>query len=85
MRSAVQQLIAYECHVELPLRTVGASPNRWGYTPQKPLKRAYEQDPEQVQAWLDLEYSAIKQRAQQANAEIGWGDEAGLCSGGMHP
>lgn len=79
-RSAVQQLIAYECGVEMPIRTVGEYLNRWGYTPQKPLRRAYEQDPEQVQAWLDIEYPAIKQRAEQENAEIAWGDESGLRS-----
>lgn len=33
---------------------------RWGYTLQKLLRRAYEQDPEQVQAWLDIEYPAIQ-------------------------
>jgi transposase len=79
-RSAVQQLIAYECGVEMPIRTVGEYLNRWGYTPQKPLKRAYEQDPEQVQAWLDIEYPALQRRAQQENAEIAWGDESGLRS-----
>jgi transposase len=62
----------------MPIRTVGEYLNRWGYTPQKPLKRAYEQDPEQVQAWLDIEYPAIQQRAQQENAQIAWGDESGL-------
>jgi transposase len=79
-RSAVQQLIADKCDVEMPIRTVGEYLNRWGYTPQKALKRAYEQDPEQVQAWLDIEYPAIQQRAQQENAEIAWGDESGLRS-----
>jgi len=32
---------------------VGEYLKRWGYTPQKPLKRAYEQDPKAVKAWLE--------------------------------
>ena len=32
-RSAVQTLIAYECGVEMPIRTVGEYLKRWGYTP----------------------------------------------------
>lgn len=51
-----------------------------GYTPQKPLKRAYEQDLQVVKAWLDTEYPALKQRAEQENAEIAWSDESGLRS-----
>lgn len=79
-RSAVQTLIACECGVEMPIRTVGEYLLRWGYTPQKPLKRAYEQDPQAVTAWLETEYPAIEQRAQQQDAEIAWGDESGLRS-----
>lgn len=79
-RSAVQTLIACECGVEMPIRTVGEYLKRWGYTPQKPLRRAYEQDPQRVKAWLDSEYPAIEQRAQQENAESAWGDESGLRS-----
>ena len=50
-RQAVQTLIACKCKVKMPIRTVGEYLNRWGYTPQKPLKRAYEQNPEAVKAW----------------------------------
>lgn len=79
-RAAVQSLIMGECGVEMPIRTVGEYLKRWGYTPQKPLKRAYEQNPQRVKAWLDIEYPAIEQQAQQENAEIAWGDESGLRS-----
>lgn len=79
-RAAVQTLIACECGVEMPIRTVGEYLKRWGYTPQKPLKRAYEQDPQAVKAWLDTQYPAIEQQARQQNAEIAWGDESGLRS-----
>jgi transposase len=35
---------------ELPVRTVGKYLARWGFTPQKPIKKAYEQRSEAVQA-----------------------------------
>lgn len=79
-RSAVQTLIDCECGVEMPIRTVGEYLKRWGYTPQKPLKRAYEQDPQTVKAWLETDYPAIEQQAKSEDAEIAWGDESGLRS-----
>ena len=79
-RSAVQMLIAAECGVKMPIRTVGEYLKRWGYSPQKPLNRAYEQKPQAIKAWLESDYAAIEQRAQQEEAEIAWGDESGLRS-----
>ncbi len=79
-RRAVQELITSECGVKMPIRTVGEYLLRWGYTPQKPLKRAYEQDSLAVKHWLESEYPQIKQRAIQLGAEIQWGDESGLRS-----
>lgn len=79
-RRAVQALIDQVCQVQMPIRTVGEYLKRWGYTPQKPLKRAYEQDPSSVQQWLDVEYPALVVRAKSEGAEIAWGDESGLRS-----
>ncbi len=79
-RTAVQDLIACECGVEMPIRTVGEYLKRWGYTPHKPLRRAYEQNPKVVKAWLETEYPAIEQRAEIEGAEIAWKDESGLRS-----
>jgi hypothetical protein len=62
------------------IRTVGEYLKRWGVYAAKPLKRAYEQDLQVVKAWLDTEYPALKQRAEQENAEIAWSDESGLRS-----
>lgn len=55
-RAAVRELIRTRCGLEMPIRTVGEYLKRWGFTPQKPLKRAYEQKPERVEAWLKDEY-----------------------------
>ena len=49
----MKQLIEQECGVELRIRGVGNYLKRWGFTPQKPIKRAYEQRPEAVKKWLD--------------------------------
>jgi transposase len=79
-RQSVQSLIEQVSGVFMPIRTVGEYLKRWGFTPQKPLKRAYEQDPQAVKAWLESEYPAIRERAHQEAAEIAWGDESGLRS-----
>lgn len=77
-RQAVGLLIEQEYGICLPVRTVGEYLRRWGYTPQKPIKRAYEQNPAQVKKWLDEEYPEIARRAKEEGAEIHWGDETGL-------
>lgn len=53
---------------------------RWGFTPQKPMKKAYEQSPAAVKKWLDEDYPVIAARAKAERAEIHWGDESGLRS-----
>jgi len=77
-RQAVRMLIKQEFGVDLPVRTVGEYLRRWGYTPQKPIRRAYEQNLVQVRKWLDKEYPEIARRAKEEGAEIHWGDETGL-------
>ncbi len=77
-RAAVGQLIDQEYGIKLQVRSIGKYLTRWGFTPQKPIKRAYEQSPEAVQAWLEGEYPAIEQRARREGAEIHWGDETAL-------
>lgn len=43
---------------------------QWGLTPQKPLRRAYEQDLQAVQRWLQTEYPAICSQARQEKGQI---------------
>ena len=83
-RHAVQELIRARLGITMPIRTVGEYLKRWGYTPQKPLKRAYEQQPAKVKKWLDEEYPQIAQRAKAEGAEIHWGDETGVRSDSQH-
>lgn len=77
-RGAVMLLVQQEFGIELPIRTMGEYLKRWGYTPQRPITRAYEQRPEAVKKWLDEQYPEIAQRAQAENAEIQWGDETAV-------
>lgn len=77
-RGAVGQLIEQEYGIKLQVRSIGKYLTRWGFTPQKPIKRAYEQSPAAVQAWLDGEYPGIEERARHESAEIHWGDETAL-------
>jgi transposase len=77
-REAVRELIKYQYDLEMPVRTVGEYLKRWGFTPRKPIKRAYEQNPVKVNLWLQQEYPEIAVRAKKEKAEIYWGDETGL-------
>jgi len=79
-REAVRQLILHDCGVDMPIRTVGEYLKRWGFTPQKPVKFAYERRPEKVKEWLDETFPEIRERAIKERAEIYWGDETGLRS-----
>lgn len=77
-RAAVGQLIEREYGIKLQVRTVGKYLARWGFTPQKPIKKAYEQSPDAVRKWLDEQYPAIAERAKAEGGEIHWGDETAL-------
>lgn len=77
-RKAIRDLISRLFGVKIPIRTMGEYLKRWGYTPQRPLKRAYEQRPKEIQEWLDARYPEIRARAKRENAEIHWGDETGV-------
>ena len=83
-RKAVKELIEEKTGKKLAIRTVGDYLAQWGFTPQKPLKRAYEQSPVKVKQWLEEEYPAIKAQAKRENAEIYWGDETGIRSDCQH-
>ena len=76
-RQAVREMIERRYERKLSVRAVGLYLERWGYTPQKPLHKAYEQRPAAVLKWNDEEFPAIKERAHREGADILWGDETG--------
>jgi len=57
---------------------VGRYLKKWGFTCQKPARRAIEQDPQAIEKWFKVEYPAIQNMARKENATIYWGDEIGL-------
>ena len=79
-REAVRDLIASRFDIRLSVWTVGRYLTRWGFTPQKPLRRAYERDPQAVRQWLTREYPGIRARARRERATLYWGDEMGMRS-----
>jgi len=54
-REAVGRLIKDRFDIQLSVWTVGRYLAQWGFTPQKPMRRAFEQNPERVRRWLDEE------------------------------
>ena len=76
--AAVRDLIAETFDVLLPLRTMRRYLHRWGFTPQKPVRKALRQNPVHVRKWLEESYPAIAARAKKTGAEIIWVDETGI-------
>jgi transposase len=79
-RALVCDLIENRFQIRIAEKTAGRYLRAWGFSPQKPVKRAYEQSGPKVRAWLDEVYPAIHANAKREGAEILWGDEMGLRS-----
>lgn len=76
----VRQLIIDQFAVTLSEVSVGRLLKALGLTPQKPLRRAWQQNPVRVDKWLSEEYPAIQKEAKKVGATIYFGDEAGIRS-----
>lgn len=79
-RALVRDLIAQRLAIKIGEDTVGRYLRAWGFSPQKPMRRAYEQSDEAVRQWLEERYPQIEKRARRERAEILWADESGLRS-----
>ncbi len=77
-RSAICVLFQQRYSIRMPVRTIDHYLRRGGFTPQKPLKRSYEQRPEEVHRWLSHDCPTIAARAKPEDAEIHWSDESCL-------
>ncbi|MBB5803072.1 transposase [Saccharothrix ecbatanensis] len=84
-RQAVVELIRLVVGVDMTEQGVGLWLRRHGFTPQRPARRAYEQQPAAVRAWLDEQYPAIETRAKSEGAAIAWVDQCGLHSDAAPP
>jgi transposase len=79
-RAMVRELIRREFGVALSEVSVGRLLRKLGLSPQRPLYRAYQQNPEAVARWKAEEYPAIRAQAAQVGATIYFADEAGVRS-----
>jgi transposase len=79
-RKAVRDLIRQEFGIDMPVRTVVEYLKRWGYTAKAPRRHARDQDPDEVDRWLEWTDPAIEARAALEGAEIHWCDETGAAA-----
>jgi transposase len=76
----IGELIRREFGVSLSAPTLGKGMAQLGFTPQRPLRRAYEQDAQQVQTWLDDTLPFLRAKAKSKGALLMFGDEAGCAA-----
>lgn len=79
-RRIVAALIAQKFGIVIGLTAVGRMLAQLNITPQKPLRRAYERDPQRVQQWVQQTYPKLRARARKHGAKIFFLDEAGFSS-----
>ena len=83
-RAVVAELIGKKFGVQLGLTAVGELLARLGLTPQKPLQRAYQRDPEAIEKWQHETYPAIARQAKAQGADIFFWDESGFRADTVH-
>jgi len=76
----LQKVILKHLGVSLSHASVCRMLNQLGLSAQRPLWRAYQQDPAAVDRWVKEEFPKIRKEAEQLGAEIWFGDEAGVRS-----
>lgn len=79
-RALVCELIERRFGITVTEKTAGRYLRVWGFSPQKPARRAFEQDPDAVAEWLERRYPKLEARAYREKARILWADEMGLRS-----
>lgn len=77
-RENIREYIGRKYRIELGLSTLGYYLARWGFSVQRPVKRAYQQDEKKIDSWLNKEFPGISERAKTEEAEIFFGDEMGI-------
>jgi len=76
----IGELIKRSFGVSLSEASVGRLMKRLGFTPQRPLYRAWQQDAARVEHWREHEYPKIAARAKREGALVMFADEAGMRS-----
>ena len=83
-RTIVRELVFKKFGVRLSVTSVGSVLAELNLTPQKPLERAYQRDPEAVERWQRETYPALVSRAKKEKAEIYFWDESGFRADAVH-
>lgn len=77
-REILAELLVQRFGVPVSGRTVSWHLRKMGLTYQKPSYRATEQDPQEVEHFLQVKFPAIQRQAQKLGAEIAFEDESGV-------
>lgn len=77
-RGMIQELIFRQFGIRLSLASVGNVLHKLGMSPQRPLYRAYERDPEKVEEWKNAAFPHIQARAKKEGAVIFFADESSV-------
>jgi transposase len=83
-RPMVADLIKQNFDVTLGLTAIGELLAKLGLTPQKPLQRAYQRDPEAIEKWKRETFPAIVQQAEIDGGDIYFWDESGFRADTVH-
>ena len=77
-RAIVRELILQKFNIRLSVTSVGSLLAELNLTPQKPLQRAYQRDPEAIERWQRNIFPAIAKQSKAEGAEIYFWDESGF-------
>ena len=83
-RAVVAELIARKFGIRLGLTAVGALLAKLNLTPQKPLQRAYQRDPEAIERWRRETFPNIARQAKASGGEVYFWDESGFRADAVH-
>ena len=83
-RQIVSTLIEQKFGVRMGVTAVGALLAKLGLTPQKPLQRAYQRDPQAIERWQREIYPAIASKAKRQGSQIFFWDESGFRADSVH-
>jgi transposase len=83
-RAIVAQLIERKFGIDLGVTSIGSLLAKLQLTPQKPLQRAYQRDPDAIALWQEQTYPALARQAKREGAEILFWDESGFRADTVH-
>jgi len=83
-RRVVVDLINRKFGIRLGLTAVGELLAKLGLTPQKPLQRAYQRDPEAIERWRRETFPSIARKAKEEGGEVYFWDESGFRADAVH-